>query len=188
MAKKFGKLASRYAQALYRAIEDEKGESGALELAEKVSEDLNALALAWDESHEFSGAMLNPMFDPAERLEALKKIAAQAKVEEIVSRFLVLVYERDRIAAFPEIASAFAEVLNEEAQIVRVAITTAREVEEKEAERIEKSLGDHISGNLKFSWNVESDLIGGMLVSYSGTIIDGSVRGKLKRIEQALGA
>ena len=180
MAKKLGKLSSRYAKALGNAVAAE-----GLNVQE-VAEQIVAFADVWQENSSFSQAILNPMFDAKEREEALLSLAKQGGLPAVVQRFLLVLFERDRIIALPEIAEAFRVLADEIAEVVLVEVKTAKELNGEESAQVEKNLQDYIKGELKFSWQVEPELIGGMIVSYAGKVVDGSLSGKLNRLEQKI--
>jgi len=186
LAKNVGKLASRYARALLRAVDTELGTNGSPTPAQDVARVLNEFAEVWSSGRELSGSMLNPMFEKRERLAALLKIAENAGLPDIARRFLRVVFERDRIAALPEIAKAFGEQADASAGVLQVDILVAKEVDQEEARSIESSLGQHIPGTLEFRWSVEPSLIGGMIVNYDGKVLDGSLNGRIERIERSL--
>ena len=64
MAKRAGKIASRYAKAL-------------LNVSDNVSEDLTKLSKTWEESKELKDVILNPMFDKSQRQAALIDLSKQ---------------------------------------------------------------------------------------------------------------
>ena len=186
MSQQYGKLAKRYAKALLQAVVREQGSAGSPSPAQALAGQLSGFARLWNEVPELSGTIVNPMFDKSERLRALLEVAARAGASGQLPRFLQVVFERERIAALPEMAAAFAELADTAAGMVQVGIAVAREVQHEEMRSIEADLKSRIPGNLSFSWRIEPELIGGMVVTYAGKVLDGSVRGRLERIERKL--
>jgi len=187
MAKKAGKLASRYARALLTAVAKEGGsiEEGRSP-AQRAAASLNEFAALWESDPKFSGSMLNPIFDKGDREKALLEVAKRAALPDIVQRFLRVCFERDRISQLPEIAFAFSEAADAAAGLKRVEVTTARNVSQTEKESIEKSLAQHLSGSLEFTWREDASILGGLIVRFGGKVLDGSVGGKLARVETRL--
>lgn len=186
MAKNAGKLASRYARALLRSVQAELGEVGSPTPAQHIARSLDEFADVWKREKEFSGSMLNPMFEKTERSAALLRIAEQAELPELARRFLRVVFERDRIAALPEIAAAFRQQADAAAGVVQVEVVVAKQIDSEEARTIESSLAQQIPGTLEFQWGVDPALIGGLVVKYSGRVLDGSIRGRIERMERNL--
>lgn len=184
--KQYGKLARRYAVAFLKSVEAEQGAAGKPSPAQQLAGSLNALAQLWESEPEFSSSILNPMFDASDRLRALLEIARSVGVLELGVRMIEVVFERDRIAAFPQIVRAFSELADERSGLVHVQVAVAREISEEEKRQIEGRFRELISGELRFAWSVRPEIIGGMVVRYQGKVLDGSLSGRLQRIEERL--
>lgn len=176
------KLANRYAKALLRAVRSANNEASLPGIAEQLKE----FVTAWQQHKTFADSILNPMFAEEQRAQAIAAILRQAGADEQLVRFVALVFERDRIAIMPQIAESFSNLADEYSQIVRVRVTTARELETQEKQELENTLAKGIGGKADFAWNVDASIIGGMIAEYSGKILDGSLRGQLARIEQSM--
>ena len=173
MAKRAGKIASRYAKAL-------------LKVSDNLSDDLTKVSQTWKESKELKDVILNPMFDKSQRQKALTTLASQIGVDKVTQRFLAVVFDKDRVSFLPEIVTEYIRLAAEKANNVDVQVLVAKEITESESRDLEKTLSEVISGNLNFNWSVEPSLIGGILVKYQGKVLDGTIKGKLERIEREL--
>lgn len=186
MSQSYGKLAQRYAKALLRAVESEQGAAGQPTPAQQVAQSLSGFAGLWDGVPELSGSIVNPMFAQADREKALLEVARREELPDIALRFVRLVFLRDRIAALPAIAEAFAQLADSCAGVQQVDVTVAQQLSENEGRDIETQLSQRIGGKLEFSWTVDPSILGGMVVCYSGKVLDGSLGGKLARLERRL--
>ena len=186
MAKQAGKLAHRYARALLNAIVRESGSAGDGSPAQKTAEELRGFAAIWQQQPELSRTLLNPMFEKNQRANALLEVAKKAGLSDLSVRFLRVIFERDRIAALPEIALAFSSQADSAAGVLQVEVTTARAVEGSEKGQIESSLRTQLKGRLEFTWKVDASILGGLVLRYAGKVVDGSLGGRLSRIEQKL--
>ena len=186
MAKHYAKLAQRYAKALMKVVEAEQGVAGSPTPAQQVAAGLGSFADLWRTDRELASSMLNPMFAKDERAAALARLTKEIGLSEVAQRFLNLVFEKDRIVALPEIVDAFVGLADGAAGVVQVQVTVAKELLEQESRDIEARLSQKIGGSLEFSWSVDPKILGGMVVSYSGKVLDGSLGGRLARIERRL--
>lgn len=186
MAKRVGKLARRYARAFLSATEAELGGTGSPTPAQELAEELQRLATLWTEDAQLPLFILSPMFEAEERRNALLEVGRLAGLRDLGLRFLRVLFERDRTAALPEIAVAFAELADEAAGVVKVKVTTARPVGAEEVREVEAMLASSIRGKTVFSWEVDTTILGGIVVQYGGRVIDGSVTGQLERMERWL--
>ena len=195
MAKKLGKLASRYARALYKSA----NEDGSIR-PEDIAELLEQFAGVWQREMGLQHIVLSPMFEADKRAGVLADVAKAAGLPEILQRFLNVLIERDRMAYFVEIVAAFRAVVDQTAGVVKVQVTTARPVVAEERAVIEKNItrqlqaggsgGGHQTGapfqSAVFSGYEDPQLIGGMVVRYGGMVLDGSLQGRLEKIERGL--
>lgn len=121
-------------------------------------------------------------------------VSAQALVELLLgpgaseeqARFLTVLAENGRVSLLPEIAAQF-EVLRAEAErVVPVQVRSAAALSEAEVDALKASLKKRFGADVSMSFEVDADLIGGAVINAGDVVIDGSVRGKLKRMERAL--
>ncbi len=183
MAKTPGKLANRYAKALLNVVKSDGGRS-----AQDVAAELSSFAGVWSSDATLADSIINPMFERGQRSAALLEVAKAAGASDLLQRFLRILFERDRIAVLPEIAEAFEAAADEAAGVVKVSVTLARDIADEERGAIAEKISQQIDGRLEFSWSTDPDIIGGMLIQYGGNVVDGSLRGRLERIERKLGA
>lgn len=184
--KNIGKLAKRYANSLMRAVVKKHGQEGKPTPAQKIAEDLNSFLLTWEAQKEFSLAMQNPMFSREDRLKALNKLTALQQLPEIAVKFVEVCFSRDRISSFAEIVKTYSQVADEAAGVINVEIITATDIASAEASSVQQMLQQKISGSPKFIWKMDPNILGGMIIRYQDKVIDGSLSGKMKQIEQRL--
>ena len=182
MAKKVSKLAKRYAKAFFASIV----ESGSSESPHDVARFLGEFSELWLTEESLSQGILNPMFPVETRLKALDEIASSAGLPDSVRRFLQVLLERDRLSLIAEIAVAFLELADEKENVVRIELTSAKEVSDQERSQTEELIKGSVSGTPVFSWQSDPSLLGGMRIRFGGKVIDGSLAGKLERAERSI--
>ena len=188
MAKKAGKLATRYARALTAAVEREQGKegTGSQTAAQRAAAELTAFAKLWQVDAALWAFLGNPMFEKNERANALLEVAKRSGLQDILVRFLQVAFERDRIRYLPEIAESFSQIADAAGGVIQVEVVTARTIKADEQQVIEQGLARQLKGSLKFSWKTDATILGGMVVRYGGKVLDGSLAGRLARIESRL--
>lgn len=190
MSQKYRKVAIRYAKALYAVIATGGGEVQAN--AQQTARELAELGRVWQSQKELSQLVLNPMFSKEDRKKALLQVARLGTVSPVLERFLGVVFDRDRIAALPEIAEAFKKTADEASGIVQIEVITASAIEAGERTEIERKLSSKIRGNAEFirstefTWSTDATIIGGLVVKFGGKVLDGSLSGRLQGIEREL--
>ncbi len=185
MSKRLGKLANRYAKAFLGSVGASGAGAGQTE-AQAAAEGLLLIAKLWQEDPQLASVITNPIFNATERRKGLESVAKFLNLSDVTVRFLRVLFERDRIAALPEIAQVFSELADDAASVVQVSIITARQVDELERREIEGGLAAKIEGRPAYSWSVDAALLGGMIIRYRGNMIDGSLAGRLQTLEKRL--
>ena len=166
-----------YARALFDAAKDR-------DRLARVREDLADFVAAVDEVPELRSLLRDPVLDPKEKAAALDSILGG--VDELVRNFLLLVAEKNRTAQIEEIARELDRLVAAEERRLKVDLTTAFELSDKEAKsivgQIEKASGRQVDATR----SVDPDLIGGLILQAGSMRVDASVRGRLNRLRQDL--
>ena len=186
MAKSVGKLARRYARALLLASQDVLGTDGSPTPQQSLATELEGLAQLWREDRELASTFVNPMFTIETRERALEVVIKETKLSDSAAKFLRLLFNRGRIDALPEMVRAFAIEADLAADVVRVEVVTARVIELGESKEIETAVKEKIGGKPVFDWKVDPEIIGGLVIKFAGKVLDGSLKGRLKRLEKDL--
>jgi F-type H+-transporting ATPase subunit delta len=172
-----GLVERRYALALYEAALD-KGR------LEEVRGGLADFLAAERRVPELKSVLDNPELDSPSKIELLDDLLKG--VEPLVSNFLRLLAEKERIGALEEVVREFEALVAAGEKRLRVVVTTAKELSEEEAsalvERIEAQVGRPVEARR----HVDPSLIGGLVVQAGSLRLDASVRGRLERLRTEL--
>lgn len=101
-------------------------------------------------------------------------------------RFVHVLAENRRLGLAPQILAQFAQLKAQREQSVEVEMVSAFEVPDAVRERIASALGQRLEREVTVSTDVDSSLIGGVLIRAGDLVIDGSVRGRLNKLAEAL--
>jgi len=167
-------LARPYARAAFSAAQDENALakwSDALGFAAQVAADPRAASL-----------LLNPQLTHAEAVSLLSVDGAG----ESFSRFLALLAENRRLAQLPEISGLFEELKAEAERVVKATVTSAAALPAGELEVLKAALKKRFGREVELSTAVDASLIGGAVIDAGDVVIDGSLKGKLSRLQAAL--
>ena len=100
--------------------------------------------------------------------------------------FLALLTENGRLDFLPEIATRFKELEAEDRNIAEVEIVSATTLDDRQKERLAAALRARLRRDVRLTCSVDPALIGGAIVRSGDMLIDGSLRGKLERLETEL--
>jgi F-type H+-transporting ATPase subunit delta len=167
-------LARPYARAAF-AIAREEGKfapwSDALAFSARVAADPRVSAL-----------LSNPQLSRGEAVALLTPDAAA----ETYGRFLNLLADSRRLQQLPEISGLFEQLRAEAEHVVKATVTSATELAGDELEKIKAALRKRFGRDVEVSTAVDASLIGGAVIDAGDVVIDGSLKGKLSRLQTAL--
>ncbi|MBS0570934.1 MAG: F0F1 ATP synthase subunit delta [Proteobacteria bacterium] len=169
-------LARPYARAAFetaRAHNALAAWSGNLRFAAQVMADARVSAVAGD-----------PRLSHAELVGLLLPPGEAA--ETPFAAFLGLLVENRRVNLLAEITALFEELKRESECTIRVTLRSASEIAANQAEAIKVALKKRFAREIELEQHIDPTVIGGAVIDAGDVVIDGSVRGRLERLENAL--
>ena len=167
-------LARPYARAAFAIARDGNALpawSDALALAARVAADPRVAAL-----------LGNPKLAAADAVTLLSSDG----VGEAFANFLGLLFENRRLPLLPEIAGLFDELRFEAERVVKAKVTSAAALPESELATLKAALCKRFGREVEVETAVDAELIGGAVIDAGDVVIDGSLKGKLGRLQAAL--
>jgi F-type H+-transporting ATPase subunit delta len=102
------------------------------------------------------------------------------------SRFIALLIANQRADLLVEISSLFEELKRDAQRILKVTVRTASALPSSEEQSIRAALKKRFNRDIEMNQEIDPSLIGGAIIDAGDVVIDGSVRGRLARLESAL--
>ncbi len=167
-------LARPYARAAFGAAQDAQqlpAWSQALGFSAQVASDPQVGAL-----------LLNPQLTREQALSLLSPDGA----DETFARFLAVLADARRLTLLPEIAALFEQLRAEAERTVLATVTSASELPQGELDVIKAALAKRFGREVQVTTAVDASLIGGAVIDAGDVVIDGSLKGKLARLQTAL--
>ncbi|MBN8261981.1 MAG: F0F1 ATP synthase subunit delta, partial [Xanthomonadales bacterium] len=100
--------------------------------------------------------------------------------------FLGLLFDNRRLSLLPEIAGLYDELRFEAERVVKAKVTSAAALPAAELETIKAALRKRFGREVDVEASVDESLIGGAVIDAGDVVIDGSLKGKLGRLQAAL--
>jgi len=110
----------------------------------------------------------------------------EADVEGAYRDFLAVLAQNHRLSLLADIAGQFEALRADEERVVRARVTSAQALDSAEFEKIKAALARRFGREVQVHASVDPELIGGALIEADDLVIDGSLRGKLSRLQTAL--
>jgi F-type H+-transporting ATPase subunit delta len=129
----------------------------------------------------------NPHVRTGDLVDFLLEIAgAPGKVE--VRNFLQLLADNRRLDALPQIAAQY-EILRAEVEnTVDVTVTSAMPLTAEQGDRLAAALAKRLQRTVRLHTEIDPKLIGGAVVRAGDFVVDGSLRGRIERLGNAVAA
>ena len=122
------------------------------------------------------------------RLSAADAVALLAVdgADEVFTRFLSLLADNRRLPLLAEIAGLFEQQRADAERVVKARITSATVLPAAELDSITAALKKRFGREVEVETAVDEGLIGGAVIDAGDVVIDGSLKGKLQRLQTAL--
>lgn len=170
-------LARPYAKAAFSAAVD-SGDISAWSTA------LQTLAVI-SKAESVADLIASPSVSALDKAKTIAEIAGE-DCNEGASNLLVVLAENDRFALLSEISSQYENFRAEHEKSSAVIVTSAFELSDAQQKTLTEKLSAKLSRDVSLTVNVDSTLIGGVIIKAGDLVIDDSVRGKLSKLADAM--
>lgn len=173
-----GKLARRYAQAVFSLATD----SGA---AERVGDDLAAIASVLESAPQFGTFFVAPVVDRSEK-ERVLLAAFGGRVDEIALHALLLLVRKRREPLLAALVEQYRKLQLARRGEDALTVASARPLSGAELQALVTRLERIYAKKFEVTQVVDPALIGGVRVLMGDRRIDGSVSGRLEALSRTL--
>jgi F-type H+-transporting ATPase subunit delta len=168
-------LARVYSEALFGAAKQE----GKLDL---LREQLGAFAESLHQSRELSVFFLSPYFSSREKKEGIDRVLEGA--DAMFVNFLRVLVDKHRMPVIFRIRRQFEALWQEENRLLTVEVTSAVELDDDVASRIQERIERQTGRKVELTRQVDDGILGGLIVRVSNMILDASIRNQLERLRR----
>ena len=170
LARPYAKAAFEYAQAHQQLA----NWSAMLGLAAAVSQD-----------DTMQRVLKAPRLTSTEKATTFVEVCGD-KFDAQARNFRSIVSENNRMELLPEIADMFELYKAEQEKSVDVDVTSAFALNDEQQDKLAKVLSARLGREVRLHAAEDASLIGGVVIRAGDLVIDGSVRGKLAKLAEAL--
>jgi F-type H+-transporting ATPase subunit delta len=173
-------VVSRYARALLDVVTAARLDTTAID---KQLADFEA---TWDSSPELQTFFKNPAVAAAQKVAFLDKLNTKLGLQKELRNLLAILINNDRIGEIHEVAAAYRTEQQERLGIRQAEIVTARELSNEERNALIAGIVQMAGTRIEPQFKLDRSILGGAIVRIGSTVYDGSVRGRLERLREAL--
>jgi F-type H+-transporting ATPase subunit delta len=171
---------SRYARAFADVVASAKLDTAA------IDRQLDDFLGTWDGSAELRELFINPAVPAVQKVAILDKLNARLGLQKELRNLLAVLINNDRIGQVHEVAAGYRAELQERLGIRQAEIVTARELSGEERDKLVAGVGELAGSRIDPTFKLDKSILGGTVVRIGSTVYDGSVRGRLERLKEAL--
>jgi F-type H+-transporting ATPase subunit delta len=172
-------VARRYATALADIVL-KSGETEIVKSELKSWEDLIK------SNANLQSAFANPAIAHLNKEKVLEGLLAKAKPSKTTANFLRILLKNGRLTELHEINEKFASVLDERSNVISAEVTSARPLSEAEKAEFQANLAKLTGKKVNLNFNLDENIIGGVVTRVGSTVYDGSVKTQLENLKQQL--
>ncbi|GIV03004.1 MAG: ATP synthase subunit delta [Fimbriimonadales bacterium] len=171
-------VARRYAAATFAVAKKQNS-------VQEVQEDLDAIVALMKAREDLKEVYESPKIDRQRKLDLIERLFSD-RARPITLRLLRLLIQKRREEELFLIRDAYQRIREEDAGILRITIRTALPLDGELEQRIVKRIAEQTGMTILHTTEVDPNLIGGVAVQYGDFVLDGSIRGHLKRLQERL--
>lgn len=171
-------IARNYAEALFQV-----GERN--DATERFADLLDALAGAIEADEQIRVVLESPRVSKRQKSQILRR-ALEALAPEPFLRFLEAVVKRGRQGILPAISREFQGLVDIKFNRVHAGIVLAREPDAALRDEIRVRLSEILAKDVVTHIRTDPRIIGGIVVRVGDSVMDGSIRRKLKRLRRQM--
>ncbi|MEX0686997.1 MAG: ATP synthase F1 subunit delta [Balneolales bacterium] len=169
------KAARRYSSALLSiAIEQKK--------TQDVLKDIQLIDQTIRGSRELNLFLQNKIINQTKKQSVLTELFG-SKVSDLTREFLTFLVTKNREDLLPDVTQSLLAEYNKMAGIVDVYAYYTKELEKNQATELKSVLEEKIGKKINLILKKDASLKGGLVVRIEDTVIDGSIKNKLKKLE-----
>ena len=114
------------------------------------------------------------------------KIFSQSNLHDLTTTFLKVLSDNKRISNLISIILQFKKINSEKRGDITADITSADELSEDEKNNITNQLKNSLGQKLSLNFDVDKDIIGGLIVRVGSKMIDTSILNKINKLKIAM--
>lgn len=165
-----------YSQALYEL----GSEGGSLnEIEDQASSILKLIS----QNEELRNFIKNPTNKIEQQSAAFDLISDKFNFNKLLKRFLNFVISKRRLFFIEKIIEDFLDTCSKNRGEISANLSSSKELNENEILKIKDELASNFGANIKLNYKHDPSLIGGLVIKVGSTMIDTSIKSKLKQLE-----
>jgi F-type H+-transporting ATPase subunit delta len=171
-------VARRYAKALFELLDQSN--------IEATRGTLNGLGQAIKESFSLRHVVASPAFGVEEKIGVLTELGGRFGCPPVGKAFLGQLVKKNRVRFLPDIAEAFAKLVDQSKGTQQVTVSSAAILPKTEQDRIKTRLRETLKREVDVTFQTDPVHLAGLQIRIGSNVVDSTVRGRLKAMQSLL--
>ena len=154
--------------------------------ADRSIAELRTIAQLLDESSDLRRVWENPAVLAEQKRQLLDVIAERDGISKQVKNLVAVLIDHRRVHFLEPIIVQLEKELDARLGFAEADITSARPLGDAEKREFEAQVGKLTGKKVRARYGQDASLLGGAVVRVGSTIYDGSVKGQLERLREAI--
>ena len=172
-------IADRYASALYDLASEKK-------LVDPVLNDLSLFKNLLIENKDLNLIVKSPLVNSQDKLSILAELIKKISANQITLTFFKVLEKNKRFSNLLSIINQFININSQKRGNVFADITSADELNDEQKINITNQLKNILGNKLSLSFDVDKNIIGGLIVKVGSKMIDTSIANKINKLKIAM--
>lgn len=171
-------VAERYARALLGVALDQKAD---LDL---IGKELADFALLLRRETRLALVLSTPTIGALKRVTILDEVLRSVTLSPLTRNLLRLLTTNERVPLVEGVSDGFRRLVLEHREIQPGQVISAHDLDDDQRSRLAKSLGEALGKTMELGYEVDPELVGGLVVRVGNRIFDASVTTQLRRFKE----
>ena len=147
---------------------------------------LRRIAALLSESTDLRRVWENPAVPAEQKRRLLDAIVQREGIDKPVRNLVAVLIDHRRVPFLPRIIEQLEKELDARLGFAEAQISSARELDNAEKRALEAQIEKATGKKVRARYGLDASLLGGAVVRVGSTIYDGSVKGQLEKIREAI--
>jgi F-type H+-transporting ATPase subunit delta len=148
--------------------------------------ELRAIASLLSQSSELRRVWENPAIPAEQKRRVLDVIVGRDGISKQVRNLVAVLIDHRRVHFLEPVIAQLEKELDARLGFAEAEITSARQLGDAEKREFEAQVGKLTGKKVRARYGQDASLLGGAVVRLGSTIYDGSVKGQLERLKEAI--
>ena len=172
-------VSDRYASALYELAAEKK-------LVDSVLNDLSNLKNIMKDNKELSLVVKSPLISSSDKQNIFETLLEKINANELTNTFIKVIEKNKRFSNLASIIAQFININSQKRGDVIADITSADELNDDQKNNITNQLKSILGDKLSLSFDVDKNIMGGLIVKVGSKMIDTSLANKINKLKIAM--